>query len=101
MGELAGSIGHDLGRSGRQLDESDAVDRRHAVQMIQQSVSWEEDAEAYLRRMEQCARELLDEQRHVVEAVAKALLEKQTLARDEILKLVPEAICGAFRGQEF
>ena len=89
MGELAGTIGHDIGFPARCHDEGDHHDRALAMSIIEESAGWEDDRDAYLHRLERRARALLAERRHLVDAVAQALIERETLTRGDILALVP------------
>jgi cell division protease FtsH len=88
--EVAGTIAHDLKFPGRDHDQGDAHDNHWARELIVESVSWEDDHEVYLERTKQEATLLLKENWHLVEAVAGALLQWQTLTRAGLLQ-----ICGS------
>lgn len=90
MGELAGSIGHDLGCPGRERDEGDEHDDANALRLLYESLAWVENKEAYVAQKRQAARELLAERQDILRAVAEALLKHKTLTRDQILELVPQ-----------
>jgi len=85
--EVAGTIAHDLKFTGRAHDQGDAHDEHWARELIVESVSWEDDQEAYFEHTKQDGTALLKENWHLVEAVAVALLQRQTLAGAELLQI--------------
>lgn len=88
MIEVAGTIAHDIKFPGRAYDEGDAYDEHWARDLVIE-VSWEDDRDAYLARAKQEAEALLQENWHLVENVAAALLQHRRLDRTDLLK-----ICG-------
>lgn len=87
--ELAGSAAHSILMPDRQHDRADSNDLYFTQQLIVELVSWEEDREAHLLAAQVQASDLLRKNWEWVEAVAKALCEKKTLQREDILKLRP------------
>ena len=92
VGELAGSAAHDLFRPGRTPDQGDEHDLRWAKELIGELVSWE-DHDKYLEQARAKAKQLLTNNWEWVQAIARALLERKTLSRHEILDLNPNKRC--------
>jgi ATP-dependent Zn protease len=88
VGELSGSAAHDLFRPGRTPDQGDRHDLHWAKELISELVSWE-DHDKYLEQARVKAKQLLRDNWEWVQAVARALLERKTLSRHEILDLNP------------
>lgn len=86
--ELAGSIAHDLFRSGRTLDRGDETDLHWARELMIDLVSWQ-DHDAYLEQARAKATVLLKEHWQWVETVACALLDRKSLSRAELMTLRP------------
>jgi ATP-dependent Zn protease len=90
IGELAGSMALDLFKPGRQHDASDTHDLDFTKELISELVSWQEP-DTYFKEALDRTKNLLSENWHIVEVVAKALLEHKTLSREMILDLAPAA----------
>jgi hypothetical protein len=86
--ELAGSAAHDLKEPGRATDKGDEEDAYWGREMVGDLVSWE-DQNAYLSRAKNKAKVLVREYWPWVEAVALALLERESLSCMDILALRP------------
>jgi ATP-dependent Zn protease len=86
--ELAGSVALDFKEPGRTHDPSDTHDAHIAKQLVEELVSWG-DHTLYLAEARQKTATLLQQHWRKVEAVAQALLQRDTLSRDDILKLSP------------
>ena len=91
MGELAGSIAHDLFKPGRTPDRADEVDLYWARELIIDLVSWQ-DREEYLNQARAKAKRLIEENWQWVDAVARALCQRKTLLREDILALQPASV---------
>jgi ATP-dependent Zn protease len=89
VGELAGSAAHDILKPGRTPDQGDAHDLHWANELISELVSWE-DHDKYLEQARVKAKQLLLDNWEWVQAVARALVERKTLSRQEILDLNPK-----------
>jgi hypothetical protein len=81
MGELAGSIAHDLLRPGRATDVSDEYDLRFARELIIELVNWQ-DRNAYLAEAQVKCKALLEANWEWVVALAEELLQRKTLLAD-------------------
>lgn len=88
LGELAGSIAHDLFKPGRTRDKADEVDLHYTRELIIELVSWQ-DREEYLEQAQAKAKKLLEDNWQWVAAVARALCQRKTLSRDDLLPLRP------------
>ena len=88
LGELAGIVGHDLGYPGRECDQSDRNDMVFTQQLIEEQVRWS-DPQDYLRCMIRVSNEILGERKAIVDRVAQALLENETLTGDQLKELCP------------
>lgn len=84
LGELAGSIAHDIFEPGRQRDGADQHDDHWASQLAIEMVSWM-DASAFLDAARKEAEVLLRTHWAAVEALALALLDHRTMQREDIL----------------
>jgi ATP-dependent Zn protease len=81
---LAGSIAHDIKFAGRAHDQGDELDHSHARQIIEESVSWDDDHETYFQNARNKTQSLLNEHWSRVEAIATALITCTTINRDRI-----------------
>jgi hypothetical protein len=70
LGELAGSIAHDLLKPGRKQDLADEVDLHFAAELTIELVSWQ-DRDEYLEQAKSETRRLLQDNWNLVDAVAK------------------------------
>lgn len=87
LGELAGSIAHDIAEPNRKRDGADDHDDYWSRELAREMVSWE-DSGTYVEAARQETYDLLHANWPAVEALAQALLEKRTMQRDEILATV-------------
>ena len=87
LGELAGSIAHDIFEPGRQRDRADQHDDHWASELAVEMVSWM-DSGAFVATALEEAEVLLRAHWSAVEALALALLEQRTMQRAEILAAV-------------
>jgi ATP-dependent Zn protease len=88
--ELGGTAAHDILMPGRQHDVADETDLYYTRQLIIELVSMAEDRDAYLVASQKRATELLQANWPWVEAVARALVERKTLQRTDLLALRPK-----------
>jgi ATP-dependent Zn protease len=88
--ELAGTAAHDIFQPGRPHDIADETDLRITRALISELVSWQ-DQEDYLFEAQAKTGQLLKSHWRWVEVVARALLERKTLSREEILSLRPKS----------
>ncbi len=94
--QMVGALG--MGSSLVSLEAVEAVGGRNLATKVLASDSAREEVEEVLRRLKSAAYEMLDEHRHVVEALRDALLERHELVGDEILDVIADAGRGAGRG---
>ncbi|MHB1598891.1 MAG: AAA family ATPase [Acidimicrobiales bacterium] len=94
--QMVGALG--MGSSLVSLETVEAVGGRNLAAKVLGSDSAREEVEEVLRRLKAAAYEMLDEHRHVVEALRDALLERHELVGDEILDVIADAGRGAGRG---
>ena len=94
--QMVGALG--MGSSLVSLEAVEAVGGRNLAAKVLGSDSAREEVEEVLRRLKAAAYEMLDEHRHVVEALRDALLERHELVGDEILDVIADAGRGAGRG---
>ncbi len=94
--QMVGALG--MGSSLVSLETVEAVGGRNLAAKVLASDSAREEVEEVLRRLKAAAYEMLDEHRHVVEALRDALLERHELVGDEILDVIADAGRGAGRG---
>jgi ATP-dependent Zn protease len=87
LGELAGSIAHDIAEPDRKRDGADEHDDYWSRELAREMVSWE-DTDAYIDAARRETFDLLRANWQAVEALAQALLEKRTMQRHEILATV-------------
>lgn len=88
MGELAGSIAHDLMKPERAKDFADECDLHFARELIIELVNWQ-DRDTYLAAAQVKCKALLEANWQWVVAVAEALLQRKTLLREDVLALKP------------
>jgi ATP-dependent Zn protease len=86
VGQLAGTIAHDLNEPGRAHDAGDTNDENEARQFIEYQVPYEL-RNGHLEKAKQKAIDLLTRHWAAVEAVAQGLLEHTTLDRAAVLDL--------------
>ncbi len=90
--QMVGALG--MGSSLISLDTVDAVGGRNLAAKVLGSDAAREEVDDVLRRMKSAATTMLDEHRHVVEALRDALLERHELVGDEILEVIAGALPG-------
>lgn len=81
---LAGTIAHDIKMPGREHDIGDARDDHQAMELAEESMSWDYDRAGYIARMKVEAAEHLKAHWSTVEALATALLDHSELSAVEL-----------------
>jgi hypothetical protein len=92
---VAGTAAHDLYRPGRAHDEGDLRDDVHQSKIIEETVSWCEQAQ-YLEERKSDARRMLVEHWSWVAAVASHLTRKTEITGDEMLGIVNSTAVAAY-----
>jgi hypothetical protein len=93
---VAGTIAHDLWLPGRAHDRGDERDDICAYDFIADA-GWvgDKDRNSYFQQLQEEAHGLLKTHWSWVEAVARALIERKTLQREEVIGLRPKPIRSA------
>jgi ATP-dependent Zn protease len=87
---VAGTIAQDLRFPERAHDAGDAYDERYARAVMEENAGWaDSDRDSYFQRLRETARGLIQTNWPWVEAVARALIERKTLQREEVMALRP------------
>jgi hypothetical protein len=87
---VAGTIAHDMRCPERAHDAGDEYDEKCAWAIMEDHAGWADgDRDGYFQQLQERARGLLLANWRWVEAVARALIERKTLKREEVMELRP------------
>jgi Peptidase family M41 len=87
---IAGTIAHNLRFPDRITGPADAYDEHWARTIIEQNASWAgSDPDSYFRQLQETARRLLQADWPWVEVVARALIDRKTIGKVEVMELRP------------
>ena len=88
--EVAGTLVHDMRSPGRAHDAADAYDERVSPKLIEENAGWADaDRDRYFQQLQETAGRLLHENWPWVEAVANALIERNTISTADLMLLRP------------